>query len=152
MSFLKKKSKWGMVAFGIGTVCLDYNGLPVSTISNEYGSRLKIKLCGGYKLSDKPSDGGERKWLRQDLWCSIPEKHPLAPIVSSLNEGDVVFIIGKLKRSTYVNPNTGNEHKKTFCDLEDIQLRYHGNGDLPTAQEYENNSQDSDDTDDDIDF
>lgn len=150
MSFIKKKSKWGVVALGIGTVCQDYNGQVVGAISNEYGSRLKIKLCGGYKLADKPNDNGERKWLRQDLWCSIDERHPLAVIVKSLDEGDAVFIMGKLKRSTYFNPNTGCEHKKTFCDLEYITLAYHSNGDLPT-NDYPD-SQDIDDIDDEIDF
>lgn len=151
MSLIKKKDRWGrMIAFGVAEVVLDYNNMPVSTTENEYGKKYKFKICGGYKLADRKKDDGSNSWLKQELWCSLSDNHPLAKVVCSLSEHDVVFIYGRLRSSKYTNPKTGNEHRKTFCDLEYISLAYHANGDLPNEQDY-SDGQDFDENDD-IDF
>lgn len=132
MSFIKVKNKWGYIATGVGTVVADYNGNPISeTEPNEFGdAKLKFKLIGAYKLSDKPNESGEKVWLKQELWCSIEKKHALAPIVESLSAGDSVYIFGKLRKSSYQHFYTNRVHRNAFCNLEFIQLISHGNGDL----------------------
>lgn len=155
MSFIKVKNKWGYIAMGVGTVVADYNGNPVSeTEPNEFGdAKLKFKLIGAYKLSDKPNENGEKVWLKQELWCSIEKKHALAPIVESLSGGDTVYIFGKLRKSSYRNFHTNRVHRNAFCNLEFIQLISHGNGDLAKPPKGEEAiAVDDSDSDFDIDF
>lgn len=151
MSFIKVKSKWHIIAMGVGTVVADYNGNAISeTEANDFGDvKLKFKLIGAYKLSDKPNANGEREWLKQEIWCSIEKSHALAPIVNALSVGDTVFIYGKLRKSSYRNFKTGRIHRNAFANLEYIQLISHGNGDLakPPKDMIAN-----DDVDDDFDF
>ena len=154
MSFIKVKNKWGYIAAGVGTVIADSNSNAISeTEANEYGdAKLKFKLVGAYKLSDKPNDNGEKVWLKQELWCSIEKKHALAPIVNNLSAGNSVFVYGKLRKSSYRNFKTQKLHRNAFCNLEFIQLISHGNGDLAKEPKGAVAVDVADDTDIDLDF
>lgn len=146
MSFIKKKDKWKrIIVFGVGWVIDDYNGnIVTESEPSEYGTKLKFKLNGGYKLSDK-CETGERKWLNQKMNFAIKADHPLAPIVKGLEVGDCVDVFGVVSRNKYTNPNTGKEHNYFIVNLEKIVVLYKGDGKLPKPEEYQSDSEEVDD-------
>lgn len=152
MSFLKKKGKWGILVYGYGMVVTDRNGVACTENSlDKFAQKTlyRFTAVGGWHK------GKEDRWLGEYMNFSIPSDHPLAPIVKNLSENDYVWCWGKLKKSSYLHPNTGKTHNYYCVSLEDIQLRYHANGDLsnnacqPTDVDMETSD---DDTFDDIDF
>ncbi|MCH5315455.1 MAG: hypothetical protein J1E81_06045 [Eubacterium sp.] len=149
--FVKLKSKWGYVALGVGTVVGDSNGNVLSeTEANEYGdAKLKFKAIGAWHLSKKTNELGEKIWENQSLWCSCEKDSPLAAIVNSLSAGDMIFVFGKLRKSSYKNYKTGRIHRNAFCNLSFIQVISHGNGDLakPPSDVAANETDDIDDLD-----
>ena len=147
MSFIKKKDKWKrLIVFGVGWVIDDYNGNVVTESEpSEYGTKLKFKLNGGYKLSDKASENGERKWLNQKMNFAIKADHPLASIVKGLELGDCVDVFGVVSRSKYTNPNTGKDHNYFIVNLEKIVVLYKGDGKLPKPEEYQSDSEEYED-------
>lgn len=146
MSFIKKKDKWKrLMVFGVGWVIDDYNGnIVTESEPSEYGTKLKFKLNGGYKLSDK-CESGERKWLSQKMNFAIKADHPLAPIVKGLEVGDCVDVFGVVSRSKYTNPNTGKDHNYFIVNLEKIVVLYKGDGKMPKPEEYQSDSEEVDD-------
>ena len=147
MSFIKKKDKWKrLIVFGVGWVIDDINGnIVVESEPSDYGTKLKFKLNGGYKLRDKASESGERKWLSQKMNFAIKADHPLAPIVKGLELGDCVDVFGVVSRSKYTNPNTGKDHNYFIVNLEKIVVLYKGDGKLPKPEEYQSDSEEVDD-------
>ena len=154
MSFIKKKDKWKrLIVFGVGWVIDDYNGnIVTESEPSEYGTKLKFKLNGGYKLSDKASESGERKWLSQKMNFAIKADHPLAPIVRSLEVGDCVDVFGVVSRSKYTNPNTGKEHNYFIVNLEKIVVLYNGDGKIVTPTPADYAESESQEYDDDLEF
>ena len=146
MSFIKKKDKWKrLIVFGVGWVIDDYNGnIVTESEPSDYGTKLKFKANGGFKLSDK-CENGERKWLSQKMNFAIKADHPLAPIVKGLELGDCVDVFGVVSRSKYTNPNTGKDHNYFIVNLEKIVVLYKGDGKLPKPEEYQNESEELDD-------
>ena len=102
MSFWRKKDKWHRVLVGgVGWVIDDFNGnIVVESEPRDFGTKLKFKLNGGYKLSDKASESGERKWLNQKMNFAIKADHPLAPIVKGLEVGDCVDVFGSFPEAS----------------------------------------------------
>lgn len=147
MSFVKKKDKWKrVIVFGVGTVIDDINGnIVTESEPSDYGTKLKFKANGGFKLSDKADENGERRWLSQKMNFAIKSDHPLAPIVKGLELGDCVDVFGVVNRSKYTNPNTGKDHNYFIVNLEKIVVLYKGNGNLPKPEDYQSASQEYDD-------
>lgn len=125
MSFVKKKNKWNIVVFGVGTVFADRNGQAIIySDPDKYTNvrKIRFKACGGFRLSDKPKENGEPRWLRQDMNFAIKETDCLAPLVKGLEDGDKVFVFGVLYRGKYTSSTTGTERNWYEVNLEYLQV------------------------------
>lgn len=121
---VKITDKWGSALLGTAKVLSDKNGFVVSeTEPNSYGVvKLKFKAIGASKQSAQPDINGNFRWRHQRSWFSCDKTDPIAKIVQSLDVGDKIWVFGVLKKSEYIDNNTGRQRKSLFCNLEDIRI------------------------------
>lgn len=135
---VKITDKWGSALLGTAKVLSDKNGFVVSeTEPNSYGVvKLKFKAIGASKQSAQPDINGVYRWRTQRCWFSCDKSDSLAKIVKSLDAGDKIWVFGVLKKSEYIDNNTGKQRKSLFCNLEDIQIIHKAEGELSNNQDY----------------
>lgn len=135
---VKITDKWGSALLGTAKVLSDKNGLVVSeTEPNSYGvAKLKFKAVGASKQSKQPDANGTYRWRTQRCWFSCDKTDPIAKIVQSLDVGDKIWVFGVLKKSEYIDNNTGKQRKSLFCNLEDIRIIHKAEGELSNNQDY----------------
>lgn len=121
---VKITDKWGSALLGTAKVLSDKNGFVVSeTEQNSYGVvKLKFKAIGASKQSVQPDINGTFRWRHQRCWFSCDKTDPIAKIVQSLDVGDKIWVFGVLKKSEYIDSNTGKQRKSLFCNIEDIRI------------------------------
>ena len=120
MRIIKIKDTLGYAVVATAKVVADKNGVAVSeTDANAFGkSSLKFKVKGASRQITKRD--GSTMWKTQRMWCSTDKDGPFADMVKKLGIGDVVFLVGTIASSEYVNEN-GNKRRTTFCSIEYIQ-------------------------------